>query len=333
MPSARRTFFIANPTSGAGAVAREWDVMERHIKSTLSDYDVAHTTGPGHATLLAREALRAGWEMVVAVGGDGTLNEVVNGFFEECDPRACYQLQADGWISSLGIAPEPINPSAALGIIPLGTGGDFRRTVGLMGGWKEAVNALGTDNTRAIDTGRIAFIDPEGELQARYWINIASAGISGDVDHLVNTSSKRMGGTLTFATAALRAFAGWKNAEVEFRIDDLEEVHDKILFFATGNGQYFGGGMWVTPGASLSDGKLQLVVLSDLSKAQAMSTFAALYSGTHIGRDKVWRKECQRVSIRSIHRGRRVLLDVDGEQPGRLPALIEVHPHMLTLKS
>lgn len=333
MASNLRTFVIANPTSGAGSVEREWDVLERHLKSTLNEYDVAFTHGPGHATLLAREALRAGWEMIVAIGGDGTLNETINGFFEKPDPRALYQMQSNGWMTWKGEDPEMINPEAVLGVVPLGTGGDFRRTIGLMGGWKEAVNALKGDNHRVIDVCQAGFINHEGHIDTRYYLNIASGGIAGEVDALVNKMSKRLGGTASFALASARAFATWHNAELEMRLDEVEEIQERTLMFIAANGQFFGGGMWIAPGASLTDGQLEIVQLGDLGKREAIPTFAKFYSGTHLSSDKVWRRQARQISVRCTNRGRDVLLDIDGEQPGRLPAIFHVHAGKLRFKT
>lgn len=333
MAASLRTFIVANPTSGAGSVEREWEVIERHLKNTLTEYDVAFTTGSGHASLLTREALRAGWEMVVAVGGDGTLNEVVNGFFEVPEPREHYRLQSEGWLDCLHAKPQAINPDAVVGVIPMGTGGDFRRTIGLMGGWREAIDALKGTQTRCIDVGQTGFIDHDGKIATRYYINIAGGGLSGAVDDLVNKSSKRFGGTVSFASAALRAFSRWSNPEIELRLDDMEEIRQRVTTFVAANGQYFGGGMWIAPGASLSDGQLQLVMLGNLSKLEAIPTLAKVYSGRHLDDEKVWRKQTRHLSVRCLERGAHVLLDVDGEQPGRLPASFHVHPGSILLKT
>lgn len=329
-----RTFVIANPTSGGGRVKREWDVIERMLKNTLTEYDVAFTRGPEHATLLAREAIKAGWEMIVAVGGDGTINEVTNGFFEPPDARAHYKLSPDGWIVHRGILPEPINPEAMLGVIPLGTGGDFRRSLGLMGGWKEAISALATESYRVIDLGQVGFINHQGKLDTRFYINIASGGFSGDVDQRINRSSKRISGTAGFALATLRTFATWSNVEIDVRLDEMEELTGlRVHTFTAANGEYFGGGMRIAPGASLTDGQLQFVTLGDFGKIEAISNMARVYSGTHVNLDKVQKRHAKQISVRSRHRERNVLLDVDGEQPGRLPALFHVLPASIRVKT
>ncbi len=328
-----RTFVIANPRAGAGSVERDWELLERLLRSALPEHDVAFTQGPGHATLLAREALKAGWEMVVAVGGDGTLNEVVNGFFDRPDPRAQYALDPHGWLVRDADVPlRPLNPDAVLGMVPMGTGGDFRRTMGWMGGWRAAINTLQGAETRTVDVGQIGYVDASGDLGSRMFINIASGGLPGDVDALVNSGWKGLGSKGSFVTGALRAFARWQNIEVELRIDELEEVNQKILACVVANGQYFGGGMWVAPGAALDDGNLQLLVLGDMGKREGLKTLGSIYTGNHLGSPKVWRRRARQIAVRPAVGARPLLLDVDGEQPGVAPALWHVWPAALKLK-
>ncbi len=311
-------------------MGREWDFIERRLKNTLSEYDVAFTHGPEHATLLTREALRAGWEMIVCVGGDGTLNEVVNGFYEKHDANDLFTLGPDGWIVRKDVSPELVNPDAVLGVIPRGTGGDFRRTVGLMGGWKEAIECLRGDTTRRIDLGQMAYVDHNGVLAHRFFANVASAGLSGLVDELVNSTTK-INGSFSFVVGTLRAFTQWRNTEVDFRIDGVEEFTQRVLMGVVANGQYFGGGMWIAPGASVSDGLFDFVVMGDLSVTEAVRTFAQVYKGTFLREEKVSRRRARQVAMRPSA-GSRVLLDADGEQPGKLPALFEMLPSAIRLK-
>jgi diacylglycerol kinase (ATP) len=294
---------------------------------------VAFTQGPGHATLLAREALRAGWEMVVAVGGDGTLNEVVNGFFDRPEPREQYALDPHGWLVRDAEVPStPINPQAVLGMVPMGTGGDFRRTMGWMGGWRAAIETLRGAETRTVDVGQVGYVDHDGDMGSRMFINIASAGLPGNVDALVNSGWKGLGSKASFVSGALRAFAGWRNLEVDIRIDELEEINQKILACVVANGQYFGGGMWVAPGASLDDGQLQLLVMGDLGKRESLKTLARIFTGNHLGSAGVWRRRVRQVALRPAQGIAPLLLDVDGEQPGVGPSVWHVLPGALKLK-
>ena len=328
-----RTFIIANPQAGAGSVKKEWEVIERLIKATLSEYDVAFTHGPGHATLLAREALRAGWEQVVCVGGDGTLNEVVNGFFEPPDASARYALQ-EGWVVRKREDLSPIQPQAVLGLVPIGTGGDFRRSLGLMGGWRQAIERLGGKDSRAIDLGQLGFINHQGQLDMRLFINIASAGLAGRVDHLANTSWKGLGGKASFAAAAVRGLLTWNNLDAVIRLDDLEEQEQRLMNCVVANGQYFGGGMRVAPGAALDDGLFQLVVMGDLGRLSSIPKMGKLYTGDHLKERGIWHRDARTVAVKLKEGVSQIgLLDVDGEQPGRLPATWHMQPGALRVKA
>lgn len=326
-----RTFIIANPQAGAGMVKKEWEVIDRLIKNTLSEYDVAFTSGPGHATLLAREAIKAGWEQVVSVGGDGTLNEVVNGFFEAPEGDKLYTLD-DGWVVRKEARPELLNPDAVLGLIPIGTGGDFRRTLGIMGGWRQAVERLGGKETRQIDVGQLGFVNHEGRLDSRIFINIASAGLSGLVDKLANKTWKGFGGKASFAIASVRAMALWKNVDTVMRIDEVEEIDQRLMNCVLANGQYFGGGMRVAPGAQLDDGQLQLVVVGDVGRLASLPKMTKLYSGNHLDLDGIWHRHVRSLAVKPKQPTIKCLLDVDGEQPGTLPATWHVLPQAIKVK-
>lgn len=326
-----RTFVIANPESGNGVVRRDWSRVERLLRARISELDIAFTEGPGHASMLAREALRAGWEMVVAVGGDGTISEVVSGFFDKPDYRTEFELD-DGWIRRKnGWKPSPIKPDAVFGFIPLGTGGDFRRTVGAMGSVEETIGLLGGTDTRAIDVGHVAFIGPDGLVDGRYFANIGSAGISGLVDRYINDMWKGLGGKTSFSIASGMVWFKYQNAALDVRIDDLEEIHDKFFNVIVANGEYFGGGMWVAPGARLDDGKFQVVLFGDLSKGASATLIKRLYKAEHLGLPQVSRRNASSVSLRAAQT-EPVYLDIDGEVPGRVPALFTNHHQLLKMK-
>lgn len=332
MPLNYRTFVIANPKAGAGAVEEEWGLIERLLRARIPELDYAFTEGPGHATLLAREALRSGWEMIVAVGGDGTLNEVVNGFFDKPDVDELYAIDDHGWMTrQRDGAPQPINENAVLGVLPLGTGGDFRRTIGLMGGHSETVEHLSGQHVREVDLGEVGFIDDDGCIATRYFINIASAGFSGAVDRVANNSWKGLGGKTSFLVATARAFARYKNVEVELRLDDTVEIDGKMNNIVIANGEFFGGGMWIAPGAELDDGQFQVVLMGDLKRREIARLVFDIYQGKHLQNKKIFRRRASRVSARATDGGV-AMLDIDGEAPGRLPALWTNHHCALRLK-
>lgn len=328
-----RTFVIANPKAGAGAVEREWDLLERLLRTRLPEFDFAFTEGPEHATFLAREALRSGWEMVVAVGGDGTLNEVVNGLYEKPNCAENYRIDHDGWMTRThDAAPVAINPNAVIGYLPLGTGGDFRRTIGLMGGHRESAEHLCGQHTRNVDLGEVGYVDASGRIASRYFINIASVGFSGAVDRVVNQTWKGFGGRGSYLLATVRAFLRYKNIDVEVRLDETQEISGKMNNIVIANGEFFGGGMWIAPGAELDDGQFQVVFMGDLTRREITSLVFDIYQGTHLQHKKIFRHRASRISVRSAD-GAVSILDIDGEAPGGLPALWTNHHKALTLKA
>ncbi len=326
-----RTFVVANPQARAGEVQREWDRIERMLRAKLPELDYAFTEGPDHATLLTRQALREGWEMVVAVGGDGTFNEVVNGFFEKIDPEA-FDRDDEGFVRMVSDDPlVPINPDAAFGMLPMGTGGDFRKTVGIMGDLAENIDRLGGDKTRPCDIGVLSYVDHDGKLASRAFVNIASCGFSGKVDRVVNNMWKGLGGPASFRLGSTWAWVSWKNQPIRIRLDGTEEISGDFFMAVVANGQYFGGGMWVAPQAQIDDGLFEVVLLRDFSKLASATLISKIYEGRHFDHAETSRHEAANVSMLALGADP-VLIDLDGEQPGRLPAMYSMHASALRLK-
>ncbi len=327
-----RTFVVANPVAAAGRVRKEWDLIERLLSARLPELDAAFTEGPGHATVLTREALRAGWEMIVCVGGDGTLNEVVNGFFEKPDAEEVFR-QEGGWIRrEKPTKLEPIDEEAVLGMVPIGTGGDFRRTVGLMGGIRETIEHLSGRTSRSIDVGELAYTNFDGDLESRLFVNIASAGFSGSVDQIANNTWKGLGAKGSFVLASIRAFLQWGNVDMDVLIGDTIERSGRNFNFVVANGEYFGGGMWVAPGAQIDDGEFQIVEMGDLSKVEMAWLLQTIYRGRHLEYPAVQRFSADHVAARPAEPDDEIRIDLDGETPGRLPAFWGIHQQALELK-
>jgi YegS/Rv2252/BmrU family lipid kinase len=306
-----RTVVVVNPKSQGGAVGKRWPFLADLIRRRLS-FDEAMTRGPGDATRLAREALTSGADRVVAVGGDGTINEVVNGFFD---------------------GDRPIADAAALGILPYGTGGDFRKSLGLPTDFESAIEVLARDRRRQIDLGRLEYTLRTGGRASRMFANIASFGVSGVVDRLVNKSQKRLGGKLTFLVASARASLQYDNQRVRLRFDGKSEGATDLTIntVAVANGRYFGGGMLIAPRAELDDGAFDVVALGDFGVLEMIKESRRLYAGTHLGIDKVSHRRARRVDAEPAGPGQVVELDVDGETPGILPATFTVVPRALSV--
>jgi YegS/Rv2252/BmrU family lipid kinase len=296
------TVVVVNPHSAGGKTEKRWPELREIIHEAYGPFDAHFTSAPGSATVLAREALQRGAELVVAMGGDGTINEVVNGFFD---------------------GTRAIAPQAAFGVIPAGTGGDFIKSLGTSRDVRIAAEQLKAAVPRAIDVGRLTFIGHDGKQSVRHFINIASFGISGVVDRYVNSSSKMLGGTLSFAMATLRAGLTYKNARVRLQLDGAPPREGAIYNVAVANGRYFGGGMKVAPEAALDDGLFDVVAMGDFGFSDLLLRGLDIYSGKHLTNPKVTVHRARRVEATPVN-GAEILLDVDGEQPGRLPATFEI---------
>lgn len=304
---APRTVVIVNPKSQGGKLGQRWTEIAETLGRAFP-FDEAITTSAGHATDLAREALRAGAERIVAIGGDGTVNEVVNGFFENG---------------------EPIAPEATFALIPFGTGGDFRRSLSLPQHIGAAASVIAAGQRRRIDVGKLGFVAVDGTRATRMFANIASFGVSGVVDRLVNESGKKLGGKLSFMFASVRATWSYKNQRVQLVFDGKDRAEISINTVAVANGKFFGGGMKVAPDAELDDATFDVVALGDLNMGEVLKMSRKIYKGDHLAMDKVSVRRAKVVEAEGIEPGAVIELDVDGENPGRLPARFEIVPAAL----
>ena len=235
------------------------------------------------------------------MGGDGTLNEVVNGV---------------------------AGSSAELATIPLGTGMDFVRTYGIPTRFEDAVRVAAEGRTRIIDAGRVAYRGWGGAEETRFFANVGSVGMSGAVAQRANGMSKALGGRLTFFYALTRVFLGWRNTEVAVRLDGAERhgrMHDVIV----ANGVWHGGGMMLAPDAKPDDGLFDVVLIGDVSKLDFVTTAPKIYKGRHVTHPKV---EVLRSTRVEIDADQHLPLEVEGEQPGTTPAVFEVVPAALRLR-
>lgn len=306
-----RTLLVANPTSAGGALGRRWHRLSRTIEAEFGPFDVQFTEGPGDGARIARGGAGEGYEMVVAVGGDGTISEVVDGLFTE-----------DG-----AVAPEVV-----LGVLPFGTGGDFRKTIGAPKELCPGARALRGRTCRAIDVGRLTYTDEQGERRVRHFVNIASFGVSGQVDRFVNQGSKLLGGRVSFLLATARATLSYRAQKVELRLDGGEPFAAPLHVGAVANGRYFGGGMRFAPDAELDDGLFDVVLMGPKTLADLLLRGHHVYKGSHVTMPDVTVARARRVEARPLDPAEAVLLDVDGETPGRLPATFELLPRALRLK-
>lgn len=303
-----RPLLIVNPRSGGGRTGRMFEPMRGPIERHLGPIDVAFTERPRHAVDIAREAALAGREIVVAVGGDGSVHEVASG---------------------LAAAREQGAHGARLGIIGQGTGGDFRRTLGLEHRLDRYCAAIAGGKTRAIDMGKFTYADADRGTANAYFVNILSVGMGGLVDRYVADASRALGGTAAYFVASLRGLVesavGRLACTIELRGERREE-EIATRSMAVCNGRFFGSGMMVAPMAEPDDGVFEVVDLGGESRLAFATLSSKIYSGKHLQSASVRHFRCDRIEMRLLDEriADRFLLDVDGEPLGGLPVAIEL---------
>jgi diacylglycerol kinase (ATP) len=306
---------IVNPASAGGATAGGWPRLASELRGHFGAFAVAFTREAGDARLIAGREARAGRGLIVACGGDGTISEVASGILES-------------------------GADAELGVLPSGTGGDFRRTLGVPARAADAAAALRKGRTARIDAGRVEYRDGAGARASRHFVNVASCGMGGEVIRRVKQERggwlpvggpRLLGGRVAFAAAAAGAAVGYERPALRVRIDGGPERRVAVTNFVVANARYFGGGMKIAPEAKLSDGLFDVVAVGDLSTLKIFANAHRLYLGTHLGMKEVRHARARRVSV-SPAGGERVLLEVDGELVGTLPAAFEILPRALRVR-
>ncbi len=298
---------IVNPMAAHGTMAKRWFAIQGILRAENFEYDFVLTERRLHAVELTRAALHDGYDTIVAVGGDGTLNEVVNGMF--CDGKT-------------------INPNAVLGVITSGTGADFARTAGLPRDPLDSARHLARA-TRAsvIDIGEIVS-SVGGKETHHYFANVVGMGFDGEVIERTERSGKRAGGTIPYLTTLVTTILSYHNKDVTLRVDD-KTMQGRMNSVIACNGQYFGGGMRVGPHATFDDGKLDVIVLGDFTVLEVLMNTPKIYNGSHLTHPKVSEYRGTTVSVESKQR---MLIEADGELIGEGPATFRVYPGALKLR-
>lgn len=301
---------ILNPQAAGGSVRRRWPEYEAAIRRRIPHLEVRWSERPWHAAELTQQALEQGAELIIAVGGDGTLHEAVNGFL------------ADG---------EARNARARLGYVPMGTGGDFQRTLQAPTDPELTAAYLAEGRVAAIDVGHVRFLGSQDEtVSQRYFINLLSFGMGGDVSVEAKSNIlSKINGKGAFLWATLQVFFRYPGKSVDLVFDDGEILHGvAITNVAVGNGQYHGGGMHPCPQASLTSGTLDVTIIDHLSWYELLRDLPVLYSDAIYQHPKVHQRRVRKLVARSPHVTH---AEVDGEPAGALPLEINVLPAVLPL--
>ena len=298
-----RCLFLVNPASGNGEAGKRWPEIAHRAATRGLEGDARFSERPGHLAELAREAALEGAELLVVVGGDGSVNEVANG------------------LAGLTAAPE-------LAVVARGTGWDFVRTYAIPRKIDEAVRVALEGSTRTIDLGRVTYRSWEGPEQEAYFANVASAGMSGAIAKRANETSKALGGKASYLWATFAVFAGWSATEMRVTVDG-ETREGRMFDVVVANGKFFGGGMKICPDAEPDDGLFDVLLIGDLTKRDLLLTMPKIYRGTHLPHPK---GELLRGRAVSVDAGEPVPIELDGEQPGTTPVRFETVPGALRLR-
>ena len=308
-----RPFVIANPRSGGGRAGRALGRVRAALERRLGDIDLVITERPLHAVDLARDAALRGRNLIVAVGGDGTLHEVANGVLDA-------------------------GSGCAVGYVGQGTGGDLRRALGIENHLEAYVDAIGSGRQRRIDAGRCHYRTHDGATHERWFVNILSVGMGGLVDQYVSETTKALGGKAAYLWASVRALArsrrGRLRCEATLGGERSRRQLDTFML-AICNGSHFGSGMCVAPMAKLDDGRFEVISLGASNKISFALSSRRIYDGKHLSSPGAEHFACDRIAMDLDNEEARsvFLLDVDGEPLGGLPLEVELVPLALTVRA
>ncbi len=305
----RRVSLVINPHSGGGRTGRRLPALEEVARRVFDDVEIRQTRGPGDGVEQAAAASAAGADLVIAVGGDGTANEVVNGL-----------LRADH--------------GSAFALVPAGTGSDLVRALGIPSDWRAAIEVISAAPTWRADVMDLRCTGPDGEEVQRFGINVAGVGMAGDVVERTHRSSKRFGALATFLSATLRSLASWRPVPSRVRWIDAGGAEGSwegpLTNLFVNNGRFCGGGMLTGPRASMHDGLLDVVIIPELPLVRTLALAPHLYSGGLPDLDDVIAFQATELWAEPTT-ARALPMDVDGETPGTTPVHVRCLPARLPL--
>ncbi len=305
---------IVNPKSAGGSTRNRWSQIASDLRSHFGAYSVAFTKKQGDGTELAKKYIESGRKFIIACGGDGTINEVANGILQTGE-------------------------DVELGIMPAGTGGDFRRSLGISSMPREAAKQLQTGETKLIDVGKVTFFNHEDEQVSRYFLNVASFGLSASINSRVKQKgdflwipSETIRGKTKFALSTLQEIVDTEFETIRVKIDGKEEKTLNTINFCVCNARFFGGGMKIAPNAKLNDGYFDLVNIGDINTAKIILNGYKLYNGSHLELPEVKSTLVKKIEVSPFAEKTTINIETDGELPGKLPATFEIIPKALKVR-
>jgi YegS/Rv2252/BmrU family lipid kinase len=301
---------VINPVAGNGKAGREARALLQKIKNS-SDFEIniAFSGGKNDAEAITRKAIREGSSMIIVAGGDGTINEVVNGFFE------------DG---------KPLNSFCELGVINCGTGGGYARALNCQRSTSQQIEKLIHTVSTSLDLGQISFRDSSGKTVKRLFANECQVGIGSNVASAVGKKSKIFGGTIAFGVSATLFALSMKPLKLDISFDDEAFQAFSLIGLVIGNGTECAGGMKLTPDAKLNDGFFDVLSICDMNVIQRILNLSKVYSGKHIQSPYFSVRRCKKIQIRSDNK---LSLEGDGEILGNSPFNIEILPSAIRVRA
>ncbi len=305
---------IVNPKSASGATRDKWAVTVSDLRAHFGAFNVAFTKSPGDGINLAKSAVERGRKFIIACGGDGTINEVANGILETGE-------------------------DIEFGVLPSGTGGDFRRTIGMPADVRDAAKALRDGKTKLIDVGKVTFLNHEDAQTSRYFLNVASFGLSASINERVKKRNflnwlpaSALRGKANFAFSTLQEVLESDFFTVRVKIDEKDEKTLNTINFAVANSRFFGGGMKIAPDAVINDGFLDVINIGDIKTLKILVNAYKLYGGSHLALKEVKSTLAKRVEVSAFDKDETIHIETDGELPGKLPAVFEIVPNAIKVR-
>jgi len=298
---------VVNPSSANGRARDTWPHYWEKIRRAGIDLAYRYTSGQGDGTEIVRRALADGIKKFLAVGGDGTVNEVVNGLLREDKPAA-----------------EDIE----FAVFGLGTGSDFSRLFPKVLVPEDLARLLNSGSSKMIDVGKVTFQNWQNKTESRYFLNVSNLGMGAEVVNAANRQRKVWGSGLTYFAKTMATLFHYKNIAAELWLDGQRRAGEFCGIMVC-NGRFIGGGMKIAPQAELDDGLFDVVIIKNISVLKLLSRFHLIYKGKHIHLPEVEVFRCREIKISTAET---VLLEIDGEIPGVSPSAYSSLPQCLRLK-
>jgi diacylglycerol kinase (ATP) len=351
------TVLIVNPKSSSGSTGKDWENLFIKIKETFGkNPKVAFTKKSGDGETLTRKFLKKGFKKIVAIGGDGTINEVANGFFcvEKRPIRSSYvanvgnknkkneynnkNATAGAIVDSMMV--KAINSEAIMGVIPSGTRNVLVKSLDMPDGIEECCQTFACGKQKKIDIISVASTDPEtrSSLPIRIFLNAAEIGIAAEIiDKSKKIRNKINSRLISTVSSLISTVSTYESTMYEIIIDDgRETILTKVTMCIVANGKFLGGGFKAAPNADVSDGLLDIVILKNSNSLEMVSNFINIKKGTYDKDEDVLYIQAKKVLIKPKEeeetKRRDILVTIDGEPLGTLPATFQIIHEALTVR-